>query len=587
LEILIFTSNQKALSEHEYTNPEENQDSYIEPETTPEAPEEQQPKNTPFQIRLPILLAITLVIGVLLGSKFSEPTGDSKYVSSLQKVRQLIEYIENDYVDTVDTEALLEESIENMLAKLDPHTVYIPPRDRELAQSQLRATFDGIGVEFNLLRDTIYVVRELPGGPSESAGIVGGDRIVSVNGENIAGVGLTNRRIFNLLRGPRGSKVNIGIKRRGLAEVKDFEITRGAIPQYSVDANYMADDQTGYIKVNKFAENTYAEFKEALEDLVDQGMTKLILDLQNNGGGYMSAAIEMCDELLSGDQLIVSQKGQGRRYDSETRARREGLFEEGPVVVLMNENSASASEIVAGALQDNDRALIVGRRSFGKGLVQLPFDLSDGSELRMTIARYYTPSGRSIQKPYDDGKENYASDYYNRYVSGELFSEDSVKFDESLAYQTEKGRTVYGGGGIMPDYFVALDTSDNTSYINRLVGSNAVREYTLEFRENNEQLESMSFTQFNETFEVTEQMLQDVIDIGNQNGARFREGQFQKSKRLLAYLIKAQIARDFYTQDDFYKVFNQTNEVYLKALELLNNPDLLLNKSNGILLQTR
>ena len=301
----------------------------------------------------------------------------------------------------------------------------------------------------------------------------------------------------------------------------------------------------------------------------------------------MSAATEMCDELLSKDQLIVSQKGKGRRYDSETRARRDGLFEEGPIVVLMNENSASASEIMAGALQDNDRALIVGRRSFGKGLVQLPFSLKDQSELRMTIARYYTPSGRSIQKPYDDGVENYASDYYNRYVSGELFSEDSVKFDESLAYKTSKGRTVYGGGGIMPDYFVALDTSDNSAYINRLVNSNAVREYTLEFKENNPQYKDWSFGLFNQRFDVTEQMLQDVIDIGNSNGIRFSDRQFQKSKRLLAYLMKAQIARDFYSQDDFYKVFNQTNEVYLKALELLANPDLLQNKSNGILLQTR
>lgn len=544
-------------------------------------------KNTSFQIRLPILLAIALVIGVLLGSNFSQPIGDSQYLSSLQKVRQLIEYIENDYVDSVDTEALLEESIENMLAKLDPHTVYIPPRDRELAQSQLRASFDGIGVEFNLLRDTIYVVRELPGGPSEAAGIQGGDRIVSVDGENIAGVGLSNRRIYDLLRGPRGSKVDIGIKRKGEEEIMGFEITRGAIPQYSVDASYMADDETGYIKVNKFAENTYAEFREALEGLLEQGMTKLILDLQNNGGGYMSAAIGICDELLSGNQLIVSQKGQGRKYDNETRAERKGLFEEGPIVVLMNENSASASEIVAGALQDNDRALIVGRRSFGKGLVQLPFDLQDGSELRMTIARYYTPSGRSIQKPYDDGVENYSSDYYNRYVSGELFSEDSVKFDESLAYKTNNGRTVYGGGGIMPDYFVALDTSDNSAYINRLVASNAVREYTLEFREENPWLKDWTFQEFNENFEVTENMLREVIDIGNANGARFRERQYEKSKKLLAYLVKAQIARDFYTEDDFYKVFNQTNEVYLKALELLENPDQLLNKSNGVLLQTR
>lgn len=567
------------MSEHiEDTSQETEQ-----PQNTPK-PED---SNTPFQIRLPILLSIALVIGVLIGSKFSEPTGDSKYLSSLQKVRQLIEYIEKDYVDTVDTEALLEESIENMLDKLDPHTVYIPPRDRELAQSQLRATFDGIGVEFNLLRDTIYVVRELPGGPSEAAGIVGGDRIVSVDGENIAGIGLSNRKIFDMLRGPRGSKVTIGVKRKSEAGLLDFDIKRGAIPQYSVDASYMVDSETGYIKINKFAERTYAEFKEALQGLKDKGMTKLVLDLQNNGGGYMSAAIEICDELLAGDQLIVSQKGQGKKYDSETRARRKGIFEEGPLVVLVNENSASASEIVAGALQDNDRALIIGRRSFGKGLVQLPFDLKDGSELRMTIARYYTPTGRSIQKPYDKGEENYSSDYYNRYISGELFSEDSVKFDKELAFKTTTGRTVYGGGGIMPDYFVALDTSDNSAYINRLVASNAVREYTIEFREENTWLKDWSFDEFDKDFEITDNMLRDLVDIGKQNGIPFSERQFQKSKRLLAFLVKGQIARDFYGEDDFYKVFNRTNEIYLKALDLLDNPNKLLNKSNGILLQTR
>lgn len=575
------------MSENPNTSPDNEHDSDVPQNEHKISHSQDEHKNTSFQIRLPILLSIALVAGVLIGSNFSEPKGDTKYLSSLQKVRQLIEYIEKDYVDTVDTEALLEESIENMLDKLDPHTVYIPPRDRELAQSQLRATFDGIGVEFNLLRDTIYVVRELPGGPSEAAGIVGGDRIVSVDGQNIAGIGLSNRKIFDMLRGPRGSKVTIGVKRKGEDDLLDFDIKRGAIPQYSVDAGYMVDDQTGYIKINKFAENTYTEFRESLQSLIDDGMTKLILDLQNNGGGYMSAAISICDELLSGDQVIVSQKGQGRKYDSEARAERTGIFEQGPVVVLMNENSASASEIVAGALQDNDRALIIGRRSFGKGLVQLPFDLKDGSELRMTIARYYTPSGRSIQKPYDEGEENYSSDYYNRYISGELFSEDSVKFDESLAYKTEQGRTVYGGGGIMPDYFVPLDTSDNTAYVNRLVASNAVREYTIEFREDNDWLKDWSFKEFDESFEITDAMLHEVIDIGNEHGARFRERQFQKSKKLLAFLIKAQIARDFYTEDDFYKVFNQTNEIYLKALELLDNPDQLLNKSNGILLQTR
>jgi carboxyl-terminal processing protease len=542
-------------------------------------------KNSKFNIRLPLIIAGAIVLGILIGNEFATPKSDTKYFSSIQKFRQLLDYIENDYVDSVDTDALVEQSIEQVLNKLDPHTVYISAADRQLAASQLRSSFDGIGVEFNLMRDTIYVVRELPGGPSEKAGIKAGDRIVSVDGENIAGIGLNNRKIFNMLRGPRGSNVVVGVLRKG--EQIDFDLKRGAIPQYSVDASYMADDEIGYIKVNKFAENTYQEFRVALEKLIDQGMTKLVLDLQNNGGGYMSAAIKMADELLPGDPIIVSQKGQGRKYDSEARASKKGIFEEGPIVVLINESSASASEIVAGALQDNDRALIVGRRSFGKGLVQLPFDLNDGSELRMTIARYYTPSGRSIQKPYDDGEKNYNMDYYQRYTSGELFSADSIDFDESLAYQTSTGRTVYGGGGIMPDYFVSLDTTDNSSYINRLAGSNSVREFTLEYRDNHPDIKSMDYQDFDENFVITESMLNELIAIGKRNGVKFQSRQYKKSKALLAFLVKAQIARDNYNDDAFYKVFNNTNEIYREALRLFDNTDELLSKPNGSLLQTK
>ena len=543
--------------------------------------------NTKNQIRLPILLSIAVIIGIWIGATFAEPKTDKKYQSSLQKFRQLIEYIENDYVDSVNTEELLEESIGQMLDKLDPHTIYIPPQDRELAESQLRASFDGIGVEFNLLRDTLYVVTPLSGGPSEKAGIISGDKIVKVDGKNIAGIGMSNREVFDLLRGPRGTEVKISVMRKGKSDLLDFDLKRNAIPQFSVDAGYMVDNEIGYIKVNKFAENTYAEFKTALEKLKGQGMTKLILDLQNNGGGYMSAAINMCDELLSEGKLIVSQKGQGTKYDSEARATERGIFEEGAVTVLMNEGSASASEIVAGALQDNDRALIIGRRSFGKGLVQLPFDLTDGSELRMTIARYYTPSGRSIQKPYDEGQEAYASDYYQRFTSGELFSQDSINFDESLAYETEGGRKVYGGGGIMPDYFVALDTTYNTAYVNRLFNSNSIKEFTLDYRDGNQWLNEWSAEKFTSEFDVTEEMLNKVVEIGKANGVPFRAKDFKKSKPFLAFLIKAQLARDIYDDNAFFEIYNQTNEIYLQAIELFRNPDQLLNKSNGLLLQTR
>jgi len=547
----------------------------------------EETNNSPSHIRLPILLTIAILVGVFIGSEFAEPKQDLKYLSSMTKFRELLEYIENDYVDTVDTESLIEESIQEMLDKLDPHTVYIPSRERELAASQLRATYDGIGVEFNILRDTLYVVTPLSGGPSEKAGIIAGDKIVSVDDENIAGIGLGNREVFNMLRGPSGSDVKVGVVRKSEEEILSFELTRGSIPQFSLDASYMVNENVGYIKVNRFAETTYSEFKEALQDLKDQGMSKLILDLQNNSGGYMSAAIGMSDEFLKDGNLIVSQKGQSKKYKSEAKASDKGIFEEGALIVLMNEGSASASEIVAGALQDNDRALVVGRRSFGKGLVQLPFDLKDGSELRMTIARYYTPSGRSIQKPYDDGEKSYEADYYNRYTSGELFVADSVDFDESLAYETTGGRTVYGGGGIMPDYFVSLDTATNSSYANRLVASNTIREYTLDFRDTHPELEKIGFERFNREFDVSDEILNQVIDLGKKNGVRFRNRDYRKSKELIAYLIKARIARDFYGDDAFYEIYNNTNEIYLKAVELFNNPELLQNESNTSLLRTR
>ncbi|WP_420385504.1 S41 family peptidase [Roseivirga sp.] len=543
-------------------------------------------KNSPYHIRLPILLAVALIIGVLIGSNFAKPKTDLRYQGSIQKFTQLMDYIENDYVDSVNTASLLEESIETMLDKLDPHTVYIPPKDAELAASQLRATYDGIGVEFNLLRDTLYVVTPLSGGPSEKAGIMAGDKIVSVDGENIAGIGLTNRKVYDMLRGPRGSEVTLGVVRKNQQETMDFELKRGAIAQTSLDASYMVDDKIGYIKVNRFAETTYREFKAALQNLKDQGMQQLILDLQNNSGGYMSAAIGISDEFLKANEVIVSQKGQSRKYDREDRATSGGIFEDGALMVLINEGSASASEIVAGALQDNDRALVVGRRSFGKGLVQYPFDLDDGSELRMTIARYYTPSGRSIQKPYEDGEETYNNDYYDRYVSGELFSQDSVHFDENLSYKTSAGRTVYGGGGIMPDYFVGLDTTDNSAYINRLVANNTIREYTLDYRDNHPDLKNLSIDEFIEEFEVSEAMLQDVIALGEKNGTPFRRKQYEKSKTLLINLIKARIAREVYDNDDaFYKVYNQSNEIYREAISIFRNPEKLQDKSNGVLLQ--
>lgn len=542
-------------------------------------------QNSSYHIRLPLLLATALIVGILIGARFAQPATDSRYQASLQKFTQLLDFIENDYVDTVNTAELMETSIQEMLVKLDPHTVYIPPKDVALAQSQLKATYDGIGIEFNLLRDTLYVVTPLPGGPSEKAGIQPGDKIVAVDDENIAGIGLTNMQVFDMLRGPRDSEVTVSVFRRGQEDLMDVQLTRGAIAQESIDASYMINDKLGYVKVNRFAEKTHDEFKAALRNLKSQGMVELILDLQNNSGGYMSAAIGICDEFLSAGQLIVSQDGQSSKYNSQAKATDGGLYESGALMVLINEGSASASEIVAGALQDHDRALILGRRSFGKGLVQLPFDLTDGSELRMTIARYYTPSGRSIQKPYSNGEENYANDYYNRYQTGELFVADSIKYDEKLSYTTDNGRKVYGGGGIMPDYFVGLDTTTSSAYANRLVASNSIREYTLDYRDAHPEWKERSADAFVQDFEVTDSMLREVIALGKQNGVRYQAAQFNRSKALIQLLVKARIGREFFGDDLFYELYNSSNAIYNEAVRLFEQPELLQQQSHGVLLQ--
>ncbi|MGB3617959.1 MAG: S41 family peptidase, partial [Catalinimonas sp.] len=355
-------------------------------------------KNTGAQVRLPLLLSLAIAGGILLGATMFGGQNNRGVLNGYKKFGEILGLIERDYVDTVNTEDLIESAIQQMLENLDPHTVYIPSRDVEMAQTQLEGDFEGIGIEFLIVNDTIQVVSPITDGPSERVGLQAGDKIIAVDGDPVAGVGFTNRDVFDKLRGPKSSKVKVAVQRRGEPSPLDFVITRDKIPSYSIDVAYMIDRQTGYIKVSRFAANTYNEFKQSLEELRAQGMQRMILDLRDNPGGYMDRATKMADEFLSGNKLIVYADGRGERYDSKAFAYRQGMFEEGAVIVLINEGSASASEIVAGALQDNDRALIVGRRSYGKGLVQMPVNLTDGSELRLTIARYYTPSGRSVQK---------------------------------------------------------------------------------------------------------------------------------------------------------------------------------------------
>nr|WP_081671126.1 S41 family peptidase [Sporocytophaga myxococcoides] len=488
---------------------------------------------------------------------------------SFKRYYEILNYVENDYVDTVNMDELVDFSIVKMLEKLDPHTAYIPKKDIDIARSQLEGDFEGIGIEFNIIKDTIYVVAPISGGPSEAVGLMAGDKIVKVDDKSVAGAGITNGDVFSKLRGPKGTKVKVTIVRKNAKKPLDFVITRDKIPTYSVDVSYMVDQTTGYIKVSRFSANTYTEFKQALTGLKAKGMKQLIIDLKDNPGGYMDRATRIVDELLDDRKLIVYTDGKDPRYDSRIEAYMNGDFEKGPVIVLINEGSASASEIVSGALQDNDRALIVGRRSFGKGLVQMPIPLSDGSELRLTISRYYTPSGRSIQKPYDkNNTDDYSSDLLKRYQHGEFFHADSIKFNDSLKYKTTKGRYVYGGGGIMPDIFVPRDTTAFTTYLVELFNKNIIREYTLDYFSNNkEELQKMTFEEFKKSFTVTDKMLKEVVDLATRSGVKYKESDFNKSRNMLKNNIKAYIGRSVWGNSGFYPIINETDEIYLSALK--------------------
>ncbi len=534
-------------------------------------------KNSSLAVRLPLYIAVAVCIGVFIGANMagSSKPPSSNFMQSLTKFRQVLTYIENDYVDEVDSDKLVENAIKSMLKDLDPHTSYIPPKDLELIQSRLEGNYEGIGVEFNIFKDTIHVVSPLSGGPSEKLGIKAGDKIVKVDGENVASIGMTNQKVVEMLRGPGGSEVTVSILREGEDELIDFNIIRDVIPQYSVDVSYMVDDEIGYIKIARFANSTYLEFKEALLKLQDQGMKNLVIDLTGNPGGYLNRAVQIADELLAGRQMIVYTDGKEKRYTEEHYSGEDGDFETGSVVIMVDEGSASASEIVAGAIQDHDRGLIVGRRSFGKGLVQLPLDLTDGSELRLTISRYYTPSGRSIQKNYESGNlDDYYREAYERYESGELYSSDSIKVNDSLIYRTDKGRIVYGGGGITPDFFVPLDTTQNSRYLNRLFSTNSMQEYTVKYaQENSEKLTAMGLASYRNSFEVSDQMLMDLVQVAEGNKLPFNASEFRKSKKLLRQLTKAYIARGIWDNDGFYPIFNEQDEIFQKAIQLMDEAD--------------
>ena len=494
--------------------------------------------------------------------------------TTTEKFGTLLYYIEQMYVDSVDSEELTEKAIRSMLEELDPHSSYISKEQVDDANAPLKGKFQGIGIQFNILKDTIMVVSPISGGPSDKLGIQAGDKIVEVNGENVAGVGITNGDVRDKLMGPKGTTVNVGIKRQGSKSTLEFPIVRDNIPIYSVDASYMLDEKTGYVKVNRFSSTTITELQQALVNMNDQGMQDLILDLQGNGGGYLQAAIQMADEFLSEQKLIVFTQGRAFPKDNFF-AKHEGLFEKGRLIVLVDEGSASASEIVSGAIQDWDRGLIIGRRSFGKGLVQRPVPLPDGSEVRLTVQKYHTPSGRCIQKSYDNGVEAYRKEKYNRYDSGELYSMDGLEFPDSLKYETNiKKRTVYGGGGILPDLFVPLDTTMSSEYFSQLIRTGSFNQFVLSYANTNrESLMKLypSSQDFLDAFEVSNAFRSDLIAYGENEGVEYNEEQMTISRKAVDIRLKALLGRNLFDSEVFYIVINDLNSALQAAKEAFNN----------------
>lgn len=492
-----------------------------------------------------------------------------------QKLLMVENIVNNLYVDNVDEEKIVENAVRGILENLDPHSSYSTKEETTSSQETMQGSFSGIGIQFNMQKDTLYVVQTIAGGPSEKVGILPGDRFIAVDDSIIAGRKLKNTDIMKRLRGPKGTKVNIKVKRGSNAELLEFRITRDDIPLNSIDAVYMADGKTGYIRLSRFAATSYKEFKDAITKLKKQGMQQLILDLTDNGGGYMQIAAQIANEMLNRGNLIVYT--QGRKSPRQNlNADGSGTFRTQKVVVMINQFSASASEILSGAVQDWDRGVVVGRRSFGKGLVQREFLLPDSSSFRLTIARYYTPSGRNIQKPYVKGdREDYDKDIIDRYNHGELQSADSIHFADSLKHTTLRlHRTVYGGGGIMPDVFVPLDTTQYTDYHRRLVAKGIIPQFALRYVDKNRadlKAQYPDAQKFIKEFTVTDEMLNNLVDAGKAEKVDFDKSQFAKSKEMLRTFVKAAIANDLFSTGAYFQIVNEQNDIYKEAQSIIND----------------
>ena len=523
---------------------------------------------------VPILIAGALAVGVWIGTMFV-PQGviSDPVAQSSNKFNTILELIEDKYVDSVDHDLLIESSIEGMIKKLDPHSAYIPPQDLSLVNEQLGGKFGGVGIRFLIHDDTLVATHVLPGSPSEKAGMLAGDRLIEINDTVFTGWKITNQDVTEHLKGDPGSNVKVKVFRKGLE--KELNITRGSIPISSIDAAIMLNKEVGFIKLNSFTQNAANEFHSAAAQLQEKGMKKLVFDLRNNGGGFMHAATDIVDEFLPSGKLIVYTEGR-KSEKQEYYSTAKGILEKTEVIVLINSMSASASEIVAGAIQDNDRGLIMGRRSFGKGLVQDQSEFTDGSALRLTISRYYTPSGRSIQKPYG-GDVDYNSDYYDRYESGELMNEDSVKYDENLKFKTVAGRTVYGGGGIYPDSFVPNDTVGASYYLTSLYYASAFNHYAIRILDT-KRSKLRDFYQFKDGFQIDATMFQDFVDYSartlNINGDPL---DIVTSRMTIKNRIKAEIARHIWQENGYYAIYVSDDLDVQEALKAFNKGGKLLS----------
>jgi len=507
---------------------------------------------------------------------YAQPSSDPRE-QAIRKLIQSTVMINQLYVDTVNLNRQVEDAITGMLSKLDPHSTYTNAEDTKKMNEPLQGNFDGIGVQFNMLEDTLVVIQPVAGGPSEKKGILAGDRIVSVNDTAIAGVKMSRENIMSRLRGPRGTKVKLGIVRRGIKDVLTFNITRDKIPVKSVDAAYIAAPGIGLIRFSNFSATTHDEVVDAIKQLKRQGMQSLILDLQGNGGGYLGAAVEIVSELLPKGELIVDTRGRDGIRVAEYRSSGGGLFTNGRLVVLVDEHSASAAEILSGAIQDHDRGTIIGRRTFGKGLVQRPISLEDGSMIRLTVARYYTPSGRCIQKPYEKGDaKSYARDVIDRYNRGELTNADSIHFPDSLRYKTLKQqRTVYGGGGIMPDIFVPLDTTRYTRLYRELTARSYINNACLHYMdEHRKQLSKQykSFDDFCATFTMPQDVLDDILtDAAKKDSLQARDDdELQRTLQNMRHVLKGLVARDLWDYSEYFQIIYADDPVVAKAIEVLS-----------------